>query len=259
MEVIHGGGLEEKEEQQEKTKQKIEKLQADMKNLFYLKEKKLVAIGCKNLEVDPKEHTTLVGKLFGGKHIPLQVFADEVHRNWQTKGQTSIEMVAKGMYKMVFENGDEYNYVRQNGPWLIQGFILSIKKGKYVDLLEDDWKFDKVDFWIHIYGLPRDRINEENINIIGMNLGKVKGVDTGVPSLKIQRAGCIGHDLYYCILREKLCVEMRSLGGSPRDIKNNFSFLQRANVFFNGLAASSPAIITISGTPKKPRSDQIPA
>ncbi|KAF9594701.1 hypothetical protein IFM89_034486 [Coptis chinensis] len=130
MEVIQGDGMKENEEEnQENTKQKIEKLQADMKNLLCSKEKKVVAIGCKNSEVDPKEHTTLIGKLFGGKHIPLQVFAEEVHRNWQTKGQTSIEMIAKGMYKMVFENGDEYNYVRQNGPWLIQGKVKGVDTG----------------------------------------------------------------------------------------------------------------------------------
>ncbi|KAF9600336.1 hypothetical protein IFM89_007054 [Coptis chinensis] len=273
-----------------------------MQNLFCSKEKKLVKIDCKNLVVDPKEHTTLVGKLYGGKHIALQDFAEEVHRCWQTKGETSIEMITKGFYKMVFDNVDEYNHVKQNGPWVIQGFILSIKKGKYSELLEADWKFDRVDFWVQIYGLPRDRINEENTKIIGMNLGKVKGVDICCSSefkkhvarvrvrmdikerllkgkelctemgevlpvtFKYEKldifcyfCGCIGHDLHFCSIREKHSVELRKLGGSPRDIKNNFSFLLRANVFYNGAASSSPATVTISGTPQKPRLDQIPA
>ncbi|KAF9612082.1 hypothetical protein IFM89_038001 [Coptis chinensis] len=127
-----------------------------------------------------KNHTdtiTLVGKLYGGKHISLQDFADEVHRCWQIKGETKIEVISKGLYKMVFAKVEEYQHVKQNGPWVIQGFILSIKKGDDLGILGEDRRFDRVDFWVQIFGLPRDRINEKNVHTVGSTLDKVKGMD----------------------------------------------------------------------------------
>ncbi|KAF9588340.1 hypothetical protein IFM89_008770 [Coptis chinensis] len=54
-------------------------------------------------------------------------------------------------------------------------------------------------------------------------------------------------------------MEMRKYGGSPRDVKNNFSFMLRANVFYNEATSSSPMSVTIFRTPQKLRYDQIPA
>ncbi|KAF9599061.1 hypothetical protein IFM89_033668 [Coptis chinensis] len=98
------------------TRAKIEQLQVDMQNLFCSKEKRVVDIRCKNREESPVEHTTLLGKLYGGKQISLQDLADELHRCWQTRGKTKIESISKGFYKMGFENADEYEHVRKNGP-----------------------------------------------------------------------------------------------------------------------------------------------
>ncbi|KAF9593337.1 hypothetical protein IFM89_021741 [Coptis chinensis] len=71
--------------------------------------------------------------------------------------------------------------------------------------------------------------------------------------------GCISHDIHYCNLRESYSLDLHKYGGSSRDIKNNFSFMMRANVLFNGAASSGPASVTISRSPRKPRSNQIPA
>ncbi|KAF9624268.1 hypothetical protein IFM89_009176 [Coptis chinensis] len=122
-------------------------------------------------------NTTLLGKFYGGKHISLPDLADELHKSWQTRGSTKIESLSKGFYKMVFENAEEYEHVRKNGPWLIQGFIISIQKWKNIERLEEEQKFDMVDFWVQIYGLPSNRINDENVHKVGLSLGKVKDVD----------------------------------------------------------------------------------
>ncbi|KAF9615835.1 hypothetical protein IFM89_026675 [Coptis chinensis] len=211
-----------------------------MKNLFCSKEKHVVKIGCKNPREVLTDHTTLVGKLYGGKHISLQDLADEVHRCWQIKGETKIEVISKGIYKMVFAEVEDYQHVKTNGPWVIQGFILSIKKVDDLGSMGEDRSFDRVDFWVQIFGLPRDRINEKNVHTVGSTLGKVKGMDL------------------HCSAAFKNPVA-RVRVRSPKDIKNNFSFGLRANVFYNGDAVPIPASITFSGPPQKPRMDQIPA
>ncbi|KAF9589035.1 hypothetical protein IFM89_018297 [Coptis chinensis] len=165
------------EEPEDYNKAKMEQLQVDMKNLFSSKEKRRVVIGNKNkIEVNTA-NMTLLGKLYGGKNISLQELAEELHRCWQTRGKTEIEVVSKGVYKMSFENEEEYRHVRKNGPWVIQGFIMSMKTVKHDDVLEEEHLFDLVDFWIQIYGIPKERINEENVTTVGLNLGKVKKVD----------------------------------------------------------------------------------
>ncbi|KAF9623356.1 hypothetical protein IFM89_000845 [Coptis chinensis] len=280
---------------------KIEKLQVEMGNLFCSKEKRIVEIVSKNNDDNTAEQRTLMGKLYGGKAISLQDLADELHQCWQIKGPTKIELIAKGYYKMEFEEEKELDHVKENGPWLIQWFIFSVNKGIHIDEVASAKKFDLVDFWIQIYGIPRERITEENVRRMGDILGKVKAMDLGcqkefrtpvarvrvrmnikerlmkgidlrtekgevIPlTFKYEKleilcyfCGCIGHDIHYCNKKETYSIEMRKQGGSPRDIKNNFSFMLRANVFFNGEASTGPVSVTISGTPRKPRPDQIP-
>ncbi|KAF9593741.1 hypothetical protein IFM89_024879 [Coptis chinensis] len=224
--------VEGEDEQGDLSRVRIEKLQADMKNLFCSKEKHVVKIGCKNPRDVHTGHTTLVGKLYGGKHISLQDFADEVHRCWQIKGETKIEVISKGLYKMVFAEVEEYQHVKKNGPWVIQGFILSIKKGDDLGSMGEDRSFDRVDFWVQIFGLPRDRINEKNVHAVGSTLGKVKGMDLHCSS---------------AFKNPVARVRVRM------DIK------ERANVFYNGDVVPILASITFSGPPQKPRMDQIPA
>ncbi|KAF9609504.1 hypothetical protein IFM89_016590 [Coptis chinensis] len=159
------------------TREKIEELQFEMQNLFCSKEKKVVDIGCINMVENMEDGTTLLGKLYGGKSISLQDLAEELHRGWQTRGNTKVEMLSKGFYKMEFENIKELEHVKANGPWWIQGFIFSVKKGKHLQNWATSQKFDLVDFWIQIHGIPSDRLNEENVRMVGKNLGKLKEVD----------------------------------------------------------------------------------
>ncbi|KAF9605841.1 hypothetical protein IFM89_018861 [Coptis chinensis] len=288
--------------QEGSNRSKLDELQEEMRELFSSKEKKVVKIDCKNMEESTSEKNTLLGKLYGGKNIKLQEIAEELHRGWQTRGTTKVEMIAKGFYKMEFEDRSEFEHVRKNGPWLIQGFIFSIKKGIHTEEVTTSRKFDLVDFWVQIYGIPVDRINEENVRSVGTSLGKVKEVDlccrtefrSPVARVRVRMdikerlmkgielrtemgevfmvkfkyekleifcyfCGCIGHDIHYCNQREAYSIEVRKHGGSPRDINNNFSFMLRANVFYNGAANTGPAYVTIAGTPQKPRPDQIPA
>ncbi|KAF9609487.1 hypothetical protein IFM89_016573 [Coptis chinensis] len=226
----------------------------------------------------------------------------ELHRSWKTRGNSKIELVTEGFYKFQFDNAAEYDHVRKNGPWLVHGFIMSIKKWKNKGKLELDPSFDLVNFWVQIFGLPSNRINEENVRKIGSSLGIVKHMDLScsvefkkpVARVRIKMdikerlfkgielrtevgellpvtfkyekleifcyfCGRIGHDLHFCNQKDKYRVNLLMCGGSPRDIKNNFSFTLRANVFYNGVVDPTPKVVMISGTPQRPRSDQIPA
>ncbi|KAF9612910.1 hypothetical protein IFM89_004326 [Coptis chinensis] len=269
MEMLREKPIEDRGDMPEHERQdraRIEQLQVEMGNLFCAKENRVVEITSSNKEDNTDEQCTLMGKM------------------------------------MEFEDKEELDHVLSNGPWFIQGFIFLIKKGIHTDEVALTKMFDLVDFWIQIYGIPRDRITEENVRNVGALLGKVKAVDlccqrefrTPVARIRVRMdikerlvkgvdliiekgevipitfkyekleifyyfCGCIGHDIHYCNKRGNYNIELCKHGGSPRDIKNNFSFTMRANVFFNGEASMGPISVTISGTPRKPRADQIPA
>ncbi|KAF9604372.1 hypothetical protein IFM89_006379 [Coptis chinensis] len=64
--------------------------------------------------------------------------------------------------------------------------------------------------------------------------------------------GVIGSDQYTCRIRAQHWYEILNCGGSPKDIKHNFTSQLKANLFFNGIAYSGKHTLTISRPPQKP-------
>ncbi|KAF9624583.1 hypothetical protein IFM89_012005 [Coptis chinensis] len=85
--------------------------------------------------------------MFGGHPIELTDLGEELHRTWQTRGTISMDLISPEHVKVVFEQECEYKFV----------------------------------FWVQIWGLPRARINTDNVTKIGAEIGKVKGTNLLCP------------------------------------------------------------------------------
>ncbi|KAF9601471.1 hypothetical protein IFM89_020238 [Coptis chinensis] len=112
-----------------------------------------------------------MGKLYGGYPIDMADLGKELHRIWQTRGEITMELVSPEHVKVVFELGSEYKFVTDNGPWIVYEHIFSVKKWKRTEDIEE-YLFDRVHFWVQVWGLPRLRINKDNMEKIGAELGK---------------------------------------------------------------------------------------
>ncbi|KAF9598839.1 hypothetical protein IFM89_031507 [Coptis chinensis] len=259
-------------------KSKFDLLQEEMSKLFKTKKQGIVDISCINIEKARDERLTVMGRMYGGKLLHLDDIIDELHRVWQTRSVVQIELVNREHVKIRFKDENEYHHALENGPWIINGFVFSIKKWKWVENLEE-YHFDLVEFWVHIWDLPKERINKANVWKIGAELGRVKAEDLSCPmefkdliarirvELDIKErltkdhkirletgqvlsvrfkyeklgifcyfCGVIGHDHYACSIREKYRNDLIKCGGSPKDIKPNFTFALKANRFYNSVA-----------------------
>lgn len=78
----------------------------------------------------------------------------------------------------IFETNDELllKFVLENSPWIIKGHCLALKRW------EKDMQLDKVDFfimpfWVQIYNLLVERINEANEFYLGRRIENPTKVD----------------------------------------------------------------------------------
>ncbi|KAF9592596.1 hypothetical protein IFM89_016047 [Coptis chinensis] len=163
------------------SKNQIEELQQKMKKLLFEKKKQhIIEINCLNAEALANDALTLIGKLHGGLSPNLEEVGKEVHRIWQTTGNIELERIDRDHVKFRFENSQECKHVKTNGPWMVGGFILSIKEWER-DRRLDEYNFELVSFWVQIWDLPKDRINKVNVWKIGEELGLVIEADTSCP------------------------------------------------------------------------------
>ncbi|XVE62242.1 hypothetical protein DITRI_Ditri06bG0102500 [Diplodiscus trichospermus] len=50
----------------------------------------------------------------------------------------------------------------ENGPWVVMGFCLSLKKWSSTDQVLKDIEFRKVPIWIQIHNLPLEMLTKHN-------------------------------------------------------------------------------------------------
>lgn len=74
-------------------------------------------------------------------------------------------------------------WVVHNGPWSFEGPTLLLKWWE-LGMIARTVTFQSIPFWLQIWGLPFDLINEEAATNIGGGLGRMVEVDTKPFSLK---------------------------------------------------------------------------
>ncbi|KAF9610844.1 hypothetical protein IFM89_025254 [Coptis chinensis] len=172
--------IERAQQEASSNKSQIEDLQPNMKKLFFGTKNPIIEINCLNIEETINDELTLVGKMHGGYLLKLEEAGKDVHRIWQTKGRIELERLDRDHVKIRFENIQECKHVITNGPWMLGGYIFSVKEWMRGKRLEE-YRFDLVKFWVQIWDLPKDRINKANVWKIDAELGMVMEADISCP------------------------------------------------------------------------------
>ncbi|KAF9618853.1 hypothetical protein IFM89_002721 [Coptis chinensis] len=181
------------------------------------------------------------------------------------------------MSRFLFEQEDELRHVTTNGPWLIHGHILSIMHWVRSQHIEE-YKFDLINYWVQIWGLPREHINKTNVNIIGEVLGKVTEEDISCP---IEFNQPVARVRVLLDIKERLTKDLTVMLETGASVHVKFKY-EKLDLFcyFCGIighdhytcriraqhryelvkcGGSSKDVVTISGQPQQPRFNEIPA
>ncbi|KAF9607999.1 hypothetical protein IFM89_004396 [Coptis chinensis] len=196
----------------------------DRRDTFFRRFKLLkfiaLEIDCLNVEDVTDERLTVAGKMYGGYPVNLENLGEELHHIWQTKGNITFELLSREHVRIHFEKAEEYNHVLEHGPWVVHGYILSIKKWKRVESIP----------------VPRGRVEMD----IKERLTKDKKIQMETGN------------------RDKLNSSMKSLSFSASSVELLVTTSILA-AFTHNIAYTWKQTVTISGMPQKPRYEEIPA
>ncbi|KAF9622692.1 hypothetical protein IFM89_032613 [Coptis chinensis] len=254
-----------------KTKQAIVELQDELleKLVFSLapKEAKL-----NSLSGDERKNweSTAVAKFFCKRWIPLNIIAINLQKQWKTTGNFQIKTISNGIFSISFSNKIDLQFVLQNGPWNVQGYIFSIHEW-VPNLNIEEVKFHFVPCWVQAFGLPLEwQKNKEDLETIGNTLGFFKEADVDccrefhAPVVRIKIVMNIKKQLSQQVkldsgdphpLHSRLLERNLAYNQGLEVVPINFSNASRAFIAFHGRANNS--ITEKVGNPSMEDSEEV--
>ena len=119
---------------------------------------------------------SLTGRFLTSKQINLRAAKNLLWTMWKLGEDMKIIEVGEGILQFKFLMESQLLWVWNNGPWCFDNHLLALwrwEKGMFVSSIT----FLKLPFWIQVWGLLFDLINEEAGRDIGRSIGELVEVD----------------------------------------------------------------------------------
>lgn len=119
---------------------------------------------------------SLIGKFLTARPINYRVVKNLIRSMWKLGEDLKIVDVGDGLLQFKFSMASQMQWVWNNGPWCFDNQLLALRhweKGMTVRSV----RFTHLPFWVQVWGLPFDLMNEEAGHDIGRGLGKAIEVD----------------------------------------------------------------------------------
>ena len=119
---------------------------------------------------------SLIGRFLTSKQINLRAVKNLLRTMWKLGEDMKIIEVGEGILQFKFSMESQLLWVWNNEPCCFDNHLLALRrqeKGMSVSSVT----FSKLPFWIQVWGLPFDLINEEAGRDIGRSIGELVEVD----------------------------------------------------------------------------------
>ena len=126
---------------------------------------------------------SLVGQFLTPKQINLRAAKNLLRSMWKLSDDMKIVEVGERLLQFKFLMDSQLIWVWNNGPWCFDNHLLALRrweKGTSVRSVT----FSKQPFWIQVWGLLFDLINEEAGSDISRSIGELVEVDCKAFQLK---------------------------------------------------------------------------
>ena len=113
--------------------------------------------------------TTLVGKFLSTKsfqHFPLK---DLILKVWKLKAKVQIEKLENNIFKFIFDNKEDKDYIFNQRPWSFDGSHLILKEWSELTALHEI-DFLTSTFHIQVHDLPLAFLHQVTALLIGNQL-----------------------------------------------------------------------------------------
>lgn len=115
-------------------------------------------------------NNSLVGKRLPNQNISKIAIKNAMDGAWRIRGELSVEVIGKNMFLFKFDNQEDRDWVKKNGPWLFYKNLLILEKPN-ANQRTTDMEFKKEAFWIRSFNLPLGFKNKTVAEKVGNNLG----------------------------------------------------------------------------------------
>lgn len=117
-----------------------------------------------------------VGMIISEKKPRLNAVQNVLSHAWKKYTSIHIKELNQQVLLIEFERKQDYDEIMDSCPWAIQGQCPSLKNWTGAMRIEDV-DFMKTQIWVQVHGLELDRLNDENAQLIGNNLGDVAQIE----------------------------------------------------------------------------------
>lgn len=131
-----------------------------------------------------------------GRNISYKVLVQRLSDLWSLQGRLEIIDMEDGFYIVRFHNRGDYWHALENGPWVVQGHYLTVKKLR-PGFRPSSSQLTSTLVWVRIPRLPIEFFSDQILMRIGNKLGKAVKIDihtTQVSRAKYARV-CVEVDL----------------------------------------------------------------
>ncbi|KAF4404175.1 hypothetical protein G4B88_014631 [Cannabis sativa] len=113
-----------------------------------------------------------VGKVVGCKNMPASVVKKILGGVWRRLGFWRMKKCEEGVLGFFFDEEDDYLFVMERRPWIINGVLLNLKPWP-VEGEVHSGEFEVAPFWVQFHGLPTRYLSNENIPILAKKVGNL--------------------------------------------------------------------------------------
>uniref|UniRef100_A0A803PRV9 Reverse transcriptase domain-containing protein n=1 Tax=Cannabis sativa TaxID=3483 RepID=A0A803PRV9_CANSA len=113
-----------------------------------------------------------VGKVVGCKNMPASVVKKILGGVWRRLGFWRMKKCGEGVLGFFFYEEDDYHFVMERRPWIINGVLLNIKPWP-VEGEVHSGEFEVASFWVQFHCLPTRFLSNENIPILAKKVGNL--------------------------------------------------------------------------------------
>ncbi|GMY19488.1 reverse transcriptase [Fagus crenata] len=114
----------------------------------------------------------LDGKVISDKAVNRNKVKAILSEAWKTSKGVAFMDFVQNLFMFLFEAEGDRRRILEQGPWSIDGNLLSLKPCK-LDRLIRKVDFSRGTFWVQVHNLPPLWLNKENAEKIGARIGKL--------------------------------------------------------------------------------------
>ncbi|KAJ9535280.1 hypothetical protein OSB04_un001622 [Centaurea solstitialis] len=138
-----------------------------------------------------KANPLLLVANFVGVRMPFFVVNNNLNRMWKRNGLVDVASNYEGFYLLKFNNEEGMKFVIDNGPWMINGVPLFVRKW-VPGMCFGKPELNVLPLWVNLHGVPLEVWNARGLSELASGIGVPLTLDRATEERCLKQAGRVG-------------------------------------------------------------------